>query len=431
MKGHLSKGVIATLLASVMVLSGCTKTPTKTEPAADSNKPVNLKIMWWGAQERHDATLKALAEYTKQFPNVTFTPEYLSWDGYWSKLTVLAASNTVPDVLQMDASVLPDYVKKGQLADISSINLSGVVDSKLVNNLKIGGKLYTIPLGMNGQGNAYNKVDLTAAGVTLPKAGWTWTDYWAFAEEGRAKLPKDKYAIGDGTNMWDNYQYYQTGNGKGPIMKDGKFNLDKTLWYAFNNKFVEYRKNGTVPPAAVTLSFIENDAKADSMASLKVMTRGATVGSVSALNALMPTKQVSVVNIPNGSSGGGWAQATIFLSIGKNSKNIADSKKFVKWFIADKTAGTILGTVRGIPVNDAIYTQLQPTLPASFTIIKGLLDVAKPKALPFYAAPSGWVDWIATYKSEMESVMFGKETLDTAYANIKKSGDATAIEAAQ
>ncbi|MNC72944.1 hypothetical protein D3C75_1240700 [compost metagenome] len=51
-----------------------------------------------------------------------------------------------------------------------------------------------------------------------------------------------------------------------------------------------------------------------------------------------------------------------------------------------------------------------------------MLDVAKPKALPFYPAPAGAEDFTATYKSEMESVMFGQVTLDAAYDVLVEKG---------
>ena len=429
MKGKLSKGILAAMLAAATVMSGCSagsSSSSSTSGSSDTKaKSAKLKIMWWGAQDRHDATLKALDLYTKNNPEITFTPEYLSWDGYWSKLTVLAASKSMPDVLQMDAAYIQDYVQKKQLADLSKVSLKGIVDQKIIENTKIQGKTYGIPLGLNGQGYAYNKVDLAAAGITLPKAGWSWDDYFAFAEEGRSKLPKGKYAIGDYTNIWDSYQYYQTSYGKGPMFKDGtKFNLDKDLWFTYQKKYEDYRKRGVVPSASESLSYKENDAKGDPMASGAVMTRGATVGSVSALASLMPGK-VAVVNSPNGPSGGGWVQSTIFLCAGNNSENIPQVSKFVTWFISDTEAGKILGTTRGIPVSNEVYKTVEPNLPAGQLLGKQLLDVALPKALPFYPAPPGWSDFVAAYKAEMEAVMFGKDTIEKAYDKIVKLGKET------
>ncbi|MDR6879443.1 sugar ABC transporter substrate-binding protein [Bacillus sp. 3255] len=421
----------AVTLAALMFMSGCSSESTSgqgeggtsaTTDAPKSAKQANLKIMWWGPDARHQATLKALELYSQQHANIKFTPEYLAWDGYWTKLTTLAASKSMTDVLQMDAAYIQDYAKRGLLEDLTDVDLKGIVDPKIIENSKINGKLYGIPLSHNGAGFAYNKTDLEAAGIKLPSKDWSWDDFFAFAKEARSKLPKDKFGIADSSTGWEWYQFYQTSYGKGPVMIDGtKFNLDKDLWYKFQQTYEQFRKDGVVPQGQIQAAFKENDPKGDPMASGTVMTRGATVGSVSVLEQLMPGK-VAVVNNPIGPSGGGWAQSTIYLSISASSKNKAEAKQFVKWFITDKEAGKVLGTTRGIPINESIYQELMPNLKKTDTIGKDLLDAALGKALPFYPAPPGWEDFVKTYTSEMENVMFGKQTLDEAFAKITAKG---------
>src|SRR5690554_4817584 len=375
-QGSVSRGLMLLLIAALVFIAACGNNNANTapnstpapvvdnnaEPAAPSDEPKNLSIMWWGPDARHEATLKALDEYTAQKPNVTFTPEYLAWDPFWAKLPTLAASKTMTDVLQMDAAFIQEYVARGTLEDLSDIDLTGLVDPNVVENLKIDGKLYGIPLSHNGQGFAYNKTALEAAGVTLPKEGWTWDDYFAFIREANSKLPEGTYATGY-TVTWDGYQYYQTAQGKGPLMLDGgkTFNLDKDLFMKFYNEHEALRQEGALPPADMQAAFLENDAQADPLASGKTMLTGKSVGSVSALEDLMPG-QVDVVNVPVGEAGGGWAQSTIFLAVSTDSKNKDEAKKFVKWFIEDQEAGKILAMTRGIPINNEVFKILEPEL---------------------------------------------------------------------
>jgi len=389
-----------------------------------------LSIMWWGPDARHEATLAALDVYTKQNPNVTFKPEYMAWDAYWQKLPTLVASKTVTDVLQMDAAYIQDYAAKGVLADLSDVDLSGIVSGNVIENLKIDGKLYGIPLSLNAQGYAYNKTKLEEYGIKLPWKNWTWEDYFNWAREAREKLPEGVYPIGD-VNTWDGYQYYQTAMGKGPIMQDGgkKFNLDRDLFIEFFNTYAEFRKQGIVPPAEVSAAFLENDPQADPMASGKVMTRGATVGSVSALEDLMPG-QVGVVNTPIGPAGGGWAQSTIFLSVYANTPDMEEAKKFVKWFITDEEAGKTLKLTRGIPINEAIYKLLEPEMQRRDILGKELYEVSVDKALPFYGTAAGWTEWTDYFKAQMEAVQFGQQTVEQAYENIAKLGEETAAKVA-
>ncbi|WP_233530915.1 ABC transporter substrate-binding protein [Paenibacillus alkalitolerans] len=409
-------------------------TEVQEEPAAESGEKSNnnakLSIMWWGPDARHEATLKALEIYTKQHPNVTFTPEYLAWDGYWSKLPTLAASKSMTDVLQMDAAYIKEYVARGTLEDLSDIDLSGIVDPKVIDNLKIDGKLYGIPLSQNAQGIAFNKAELEQFGIPLPQKDWTWDDYFNWAREARKKLPEGQYPIGD-TTTWDWYQYYQASMGKGEIMADGgkTFNLDKELFMKFFNTYAEFRKEGIVPPAEQAAAFVENDPQADPMASGVVMTRGGTTGSVSVLETLMPGK-VDVVNVPTGPAGGGWAQSTIFLSVSANSKYKQEAKEFVRWFITDKEAGQALRLTRGIPINPEIYAELEPTLEPKDKLGKKIYDVSVDKAMPFFSAAPGYTEWVDAFKAEMEAVTYGQQSIEEAYNKINQMGQDLAANAA-
>lgn len=451
MKRKWTTGLASLLLAVLLVLSACSSNNNSgnsqenagnntaaesnaNDTAADDTKsadaPVSLSIMWWGPDARHEATLKALDVYTAQHPNVTFKPEYMAWDAYWQKLPTLAASKSMTDVLQMDAAYINEYVSRGTLEDLSDIDLTGIVDPSVIDNLKIDGKLYGIPLSQNAQGIAFNKAELEAAGIALPQKDWTWDDYFKFAREAKAKLPEGKYGISDTTNLWDWYNWYQTANGEKPLMSDGgkTFTLNKDLFMKYHQTFADLRKEKVVPPADQVLSFKENDPTADPMASGVVMTRGATTGSVAALEQLMPGK-IDVVNVPTGPAGGGWAQSTIFLSVSTDSKNKEEAKAFVKWFITDKEAGKALGLTRGVPINPEIYAELEPTLEPKDKIGKKIYDVSLDKALPFYPIAAGYTEWVDTYKATMEGVMFGQTSIEEAYEKLNKLGQDIAAKA--
>ncbi|TFE23469.1 sugar ABC transporter substrate-binding protein [Cohnella luojiensis] len=438
-----SKGLLAMMIALLLVLSACsggknntaaenTSNTGKTDEdkaSSDAGAAKTLSIMWWGPDARHEATKKALEIYSQQNTNVKFKPEFMAWDAFWQKLPTLAASKSVTDVLQMDAAFIQEYVSRGVLEDLSDIDLSGIVDPNVIDNLKIGGKLYGIPLSQNAQGIAYNKEELTKLGIPLPKKDWTYDEFFQWARDAKEKLPDGKYPIGD-TTTWDSFNYYQTAMGIDPIMSDGgkKFLLDKELFMKFYKAYEDFRKQKIVPPADKAAAFLENDPNADPMASGVVMTRGATTGSVSALEQLMPGK-VGVVNLPTGPAGGGWAQSTIFLSVSTDSKNKDEAKKFVKWFITDKEAGKVLGLTRGLPINPEIYKDLEPALEPKDKLGKEIYNQSLDKALPFYAPAPGFSEWVDMYRKEMEAVTFGQQSIEDAYSKIDKMGKELAAKA--
>jgi multiple sugar transport system substrate-binding protein len=410
-------------LAAALVLAAPVFSGGRSADAGAPGGAKTLSIMWWGADERHIATEKVLELYTKN-TGIAFTHEYMAWDGYWTKLPALVASNSVTDVLQMDGAYISDYVSRGVLADLSGMTLSDVVPQKVLDNIQINGKIYGVPLSHNAQGLAYNKKILADYGITAPQPGWTFDQFWAFARECRNKLPADKWGIAYQGGAWDGYQYYQTSFGKGPVFPPGgkDYTIDKTLWMEFYTRQDEMRKANIVPPAEIQLGFREYDPQADAMASGKVMTRGATVGSVSALEALMPG-EVGVVSMPTGPAGGGWAQSTIFLSSAANSPNPAEAQAFMKWFISDLEAGEILGMTRGIPISEEVYKVLEPALSAGNKLNKSLLDVCLPFALPFYVMAPGWQDFTAGYEAEVQNLMSGNQTVERTYENIIRLAD--------
>lgn len=420
---------LALPLSLTLALTACGGSNTGDNSAAGSdnspNKSTKLGFFWWGSQTRHDATTKATELYTQKNPNITFSNQYADWDGYWKKLPTLAASNSLPDILQMDAAYIQDYVKRGTLEPLDDMKLEEFIDPAVLEKSKIGGKLYGVPISYNGTGIAFNKPALEAAGIKLPVKDWSWDDFFAFARDGREKLPKGKYAIGDYSNIWDWYQAYQTSMGKGPMFVDGvKFNLDKELWFKFNQTYADFRKEGVVPDAQTMFSFVENDLKNDPLTSGAIMTRGVPVGAIGALESMMPG-QLDTVNNPVGPAGGGWAQSTIYLTISSKSDNKEQAKAFLKWFISDAEAGKILGTTRGIPINKKVFEAIEPTLSSGDKMGVDLYNKAVDKALPFYPAPPGWADFVKTYKDTMEQVMFGQTSLDKAYDIIEKAGKDT------
>jgi multiple sugar transport system substrate-binding protein len=433
----------AAVLTTTLLLTACssgggtggnaTDAPKTTDSGKnEGNKSTTLSIMWWGTDARHEATKQALDIYSQQNAGVTFKPEFMAWDAYWQKLPTLAASKSITDVLQMDAAFIQEYVARGQLEDLSDVDLSGIVDSNVIENMKIDGKLYGIPLSQNAQGIAYNKEALDEYGIPHPHKDWTYDEFFQWAIDARAKLPEGKYPIGD-TTTWDSFNFYQTSMGKPAIMSDGgkTFTLDKELFMKFYGQYEQFRKDKIVPPAEKAAAFLENDPQADPVASGVVMTRGATTGSVSALEQIMPGGgKIDVVNMPVGPAGGGWAQSTIFLSVSANSKNKDEAKKFVKWFISDKEAGKVLALTRGIPINPDIYAELEPTLEAKDKLGKQIYDMSVDKALPFYSPAAGFSEWVDTYKKEIEAVTFGQQSIEEAFNKIEKMGKDLSAKAA-
>ncbi|WP_199613986.1 ABC transporter substrate-binding protein [Paenibacillus alkalitolerans] len=381
--------------------------------------PVKLRIMWWGSQSRHDATLKALELYTQKNPHVTFEPEFSGWEGYWDKLSTQAAAKNAPDIIQMDAAYLAEYASRKQLADITEgIDTSGM-DAALLNTGKYNDSLYAIALGNNAFGLAYNKEMIEKLGLPLPKDGWTWEQYFQYGRDIKAKLGPEGHALMDHTGALDIYGIYQMSHGKGYyVTPDGKFNIDKQLWLEWVNTFSQLREEGVVPPADAAVTDKELDPALDLLNNGKVAIRQLHAAQSGALDSMKPGAY-AMVTMPNGPEGAGWLKPSMFWSVSSDSKHVEEAKKFINWFINDIEAAEILGTTRGVPVSKDVLGHLEPKFNEADRMGISLIQNTSSIAQPFQADPKGWSNFRAKdYVTIAEKIQFGQLTPEQAWEEI-------------
>ncbi len=404
------------------------------EAAATGDK--NLSIMWWGSDARHEATVKVLDMYTEK-TGIQFSPEYTGWDGFWQKLPVLAASNAMPDVLQMDAAYIKQYAGNGQLADLSDlIDLSGYLSEAEIENYKIDGKLYGVPLSRNGQGLAYSKVRLAELGIDEPENGWTWDEYIEWARAAKEKCPEGVYPLYDCRNLYQYYQEYAESYGVPKTLDGTDFNFDSENYIDYMTLYGDMVNEGIAPPAEQSIAFVELDPVNDTFLNGTCLTRSISVGSAAALAEMMgEDDDLGYVCLPQGSeSSSGWVQSTVFFSIGANSPYKQEAADFISYFISDVDAGQVLKTVRGLPLSDEVYAAMEPNLNAfelkSMELYNAITaDGVKPCAYQD-DVPSAFTSWGTEFKSQAEAVMLGQTTPEKAAEYLTELGQ-EASEAAE
>ncbi|OCT15404.1 ABC transporter substrate-binding protein [Paenibacillus pectinilyticus] len=398
--------------------AGPTAAAATATPKAEPATPVKLRIAWWGAQERHDATQKALTQYTALHPNVTFESEFSGWDGYYDKLGVQFAAKNAPDIIQMDAAYLNEYVARNLVADLASINIADM-DKGLIDSGKVGGKLYAMPLGTAALGMAYDKTVIEKLGLKAPAWDWSWDDYYKFGQEAKAKLGKDKYVFVDQSSDLVDYTAYQLSQGKGPVFADNKLSIDKDTWITYMNKQSEMRKAGIVTPADITVTDKELDPKMDSVVNGTALARHIFSNQVGAISGLKPDA-FAFTTLPKAAQSGGWLKPGMFWSVNAGSKQQDEAKKFVDWFINDQEAGKTLALTRGIPGNAKIVSMLTPNFSATDKTSVDFINKVAPAAQKFVAEPQGWGNFKNDYKMIVQKVMFDKATADQAYDEMMK-----------
>ena len=390
-----------------------------------------MTFTWWGSDTRHEATEQAVNLYTEQ-TGVQIDIEYSAWDGYWERMAVLAASNAMPDVFQMDAAYINTYIENGQLADLTEmLDLTSIMDANEIENYKVDGKLYGAPVGANGTGYVYSKTLLAEYGIPEPTEGWTWDEMLAWARDAASKLPEGVYPITDGrASSYEAMQNYVQTNYGIKLLDGAEFNLTEDLYKEYFNLYAGLREENVVPLPEETLSFVELDPLSDSFTSRKVLLRQINVGNVASLAAMMPDGELGVVNYPRGEQGGGWCQSTMFYCVGENSAYKQEACDFIYWILSDIEAGKILGTVRGLPVSDAVYEAIEPNLTEGDRLGMEMYQAINNDVvtgLPYWNdTPSAYTSWVSEFNATGEAVLLGEMSVDEACTYVMTIGQQVA-----
>ncbi|AZS13907.1 ABC transporter substrate-binding protein [Paenibacillus lutimineralis] len=421
-----------TLLGSLVACGGGgeAKNNTPSDKAGDStaaagNQQVKLRIMWWGSQPRHEATLAALELYTKNHPNVTFEPEYSGMDGYLDKLSTQAAAKNAPDVVQLDPGWAPDWAARSQLVELTSEVDVSKIDPKLLTGGQSGGKQYAVPLGSVAYGMIYDKAAMDKLGISNPQNGWTWDDFFALAKDSKSKLPSGQYFTKDFAGDYFAYSAFQYSKGKGQVITDdGKFNIDQDTFLEWTRKFEELRKEGIVPPADVNSSDKEFDPQMDLMAAGKILLRLSFSNNYGSWDSLHPGAY-SLVTMPRSEEAGGWLKPSMYLAVTEGTKYEAEAKEFINWFLNDPEAAKILGTQRGLPANKDNANALEASMSDVDKVGLELLRATEPDGQTWSAGAGGWTNFIdKDWLLVRDQLSFNKITPEQAFDQLKDASKA-------
>lgn len=359
-------------------------TNTTTQGQANSNDdsagPVKLKVSWWGAQARHDATLNVTNMYTELHPNVSFETEFSGYAGYWEKMAAQAAGNNLPDVMNQNfGEYLTQYASRGLLTDLTPYIESGLIDVSHIDDAvldlgRLDGKLYGIPLGLNGYGTIYDPAMFAEAGVPEPALGWTWDD----VTEAATKIAQHHtYGVHNMEihnvaeimlRQHGQRLFNETGTGLG-------FEDNAVIERLLSMK-LDWIKQGLAPTLEVNMQHDTPENKLIVLGEL-AMEFGWSSGIEGTIEA--SKRELKLGPLPSDTEEyGGFLRPGMFFSIPESSKNKEEAAKFISYFVNDIEAGKVLLADRGVPVNSevqaALKTQINEATLQAFEYVEFLTE---------------------------------------------------------
>ena len=360
---------IATIFLMMMLIGVMTMSSAAVSFAEEQ---VELRLTWWGSQNRHDKTIEVIKLFEQKYPHIKVVYEFSGWRDYFTKLTTQAAGGNLPDVMQQNYDRLIEWTGNGLLLPLDEYIESGDIDlanvSKgVLQGGQVEGKQYGLTLGTNSLGMILDLDAFEKAGVAVPAQDWTWDDYEKIAMQLTEKL--DIWG-GGGTmadqNMWKSLYL---GYGKIAYAADGK-----SLGYEDDTPMIEHLKMlkrlieaGAYVPRDVELA---EYFTAGPEGSPLVQGKGAMVAYWSnqlpaIWKAAGEDRNLTMVHLPRPADGccsSNYIKPSMFFSITKDAKHPKEAAMFINFFINDPDAANILLTDRGVPVSSEIRDAVQGSL---------------------------------------------------------------------
>jgi ABC-type sugar transport system, periplasmic component len=391
------------------------------QPAA---KPVTLKVFWWGTQARHDLTQQALELYKKSHPNVSFVPMFQGYDGYFQKLSVLAASNEMPDIFQFYVGGGDDdqFIRKNLVEPLDPYIKSGLIDTSSIAESTLstgrsGGKLYGMALSINAKAFIVDPEAYKKAGLTIPIGGYP--NYQAL-EADLAKLKKvtGYYGADDFLDVNNFFPYYARQNGQTFHVEGAGIGVDEGLYTSYMAMKKKWVEAGLIP--APDVSLISTSIEQMQIVKGKSALCLAYTNQLAAYNKAAG-KQFVLIPLPGPEAAKARdVRPGCHFSISARSANKEEAAKFISWFVNDVEANKLLKAERGMPVSSVVLNALDdvfsPEQKAAAVYLDKIMKASSPMDPP---APPGSSEIEKLMKDLDQQILFNTISIKDAYKSLK------------
>jgi multiple sugar transport system substrate-binding protein len=419
------KLVFVMVIAALLIITGCGSKSTNSDSTegkgdkekSDKQEQIELRMAWWGGQDRHDRTLKVIELYEEKNPNIKITAEYSGIDGYFDKLSTQFAAGNAPDLIQYGGN-LNDYVAKGVVLPLDPYVGKEIDTSKhdksMIDAATMDGKFYGVTLGSNAFGILLNKTLFEKAGVGLPDKEWTWEDLADISAELTKKLG-GAYGVAD---------FEQNGFGAFLASRDKRLVAEDGSSLGFEEKDVrdwfqiwqDMRESGgaVVPEIQASSSQTPEQSLIVQGKVAIQMIASNQFGAYS--NASKDDFELFITPYEDGKNGVALRPSQ-FLAGNAKTEHPEEVAKFLDFMVNDEEAAAILGNDRGAPVNSDVREKLiENAEETDQEIFEYIQWVGSTSDAPYEPNLPGFNENEKLFKETSERISFKKETVEKASA---------------
>ncbi|MER5333358.1 extracellular solute-binding protein [Micromonospora sp. NPDC002717] len=370
--------VLAALLGAPVLATGGLTGCSEEQAAPTESGPVELSVFWYGGPKRAALTERVLRLYTDRNPHVGFRITWQGVDGYYDRLATQAAGGNVPDLIQVDDSMLAEYARREIVLDLTGYVADHRLDLRslppgLVRYGQVDGRTVGVAAGQTAAALVHNRTLLRRLGVPEPGDGMTWPEYvaWArrvtLASEGRVAGTMD--ASGDYRAFW----HWLRGQG-GEFYRGRQLGFDADALVEWFELWRRARSDRATPSAALV-----EQADSGEPARQLVVT-GAAAASFAWSHQLpelqrLTGAELGLAALP-GPPEAQWARASMFWAGFRGTRQPAVVADVINFLTGNGEVGTVLGHERG----------LSPSLAVRRYVEGSITDPAQKRAAAFGTA---------------------------------------------
>lgn len=443
--------LIMLLMVAALVLSACAPSAAPSAaPAADSaaapvaagDAPIELRIAWWGSQNRHDRTIAVIEQFEQLYPNIDVVFEFAGWADYWTLMSTQAAGGNLPDIMQQDYARLEEWVSRGLLAPLDdyvadgTFDFSNVSESSLAGG-RLGGKLYGVNLGTNSMMIVIDADKLAEAGMEVPNPDWTFSEFEQVATELHEKLGIYGFSGAlSNEQLWKNV-YLSLGQ--------WVYNEDGTaLGYEDDQPFIDYLNMvKRLQDAGVTQTREQELATGGGSVETDLIVTGR-----SAMTFLWSNQIVALANAagegrnfillpmprPEGGASANYLKPSMFFSITSQARHPKEAAMFIDFFTNNIEANETLMAERGVPISSEVRTALEPMLDVSqkqmFDYIASIESSVSPIPPPDVAGHADVINNVY-WPLAIDPFLFGQISVEEAMRIFRAEANAVLAETAR
>lgn len=406
-----------------------TTVQSTTEEKKTDDKPITLRMSWWGGDSRHEKILQLIDEFQKENPNIIIEPEYSAFADYRDKFTMQLTSGAAADIMAVDQPWVSSIVGQGEffldLSAYDELDLSGFDSFVMDSFCKFDQGTIFIPAGVNGLGSLVDAERLAEYGFDLENQNFTWDDMIALGEKVHAADPNQYLCLVDSKQCSLYYArvYLRQLTGKQFINDDGTVGVTKEeLTQALDFVNTLYEKQIFQP---IEESGIYNDTMTQNPTWINrrmfmILGRTSAMTDASARRAdesgNKTTTGYVLPQIEGGKESGIEVRPAALYAINKNCENPEAAVKFLSYVFNSEKGAEILKDTYSVPARENLR---------AYCNSKQLLDESAVNNVDYSLANSGNLVNAWSNHAEVEAMMteIMQKIAYKQYGNMEEAAD--------